>query len=58
MTNGSDDCMAKTGGFVFILNTRYEKELVQNHSTVGVLLIAKKKKSSLSNSYVYSHCQP
>ena len=42
MTNGSDDCMAKTEGFVFLLNTDSEKELIKNHSTVGVLLTAKK----------------
>lgn len=34
--------MAKTEEFVFILNTLSEKELIKNHSTVGVLLTAKK----------------
>lgn len=42
MTNGSDDCMAKTEGFAFILNTHSAKELIKKHSTVGVLLTAKK----------------
>lgn len=42
MTNGRDDCMANTEGFVFILNMYSEKGLINSHSSVGVLLTAKK----------------
>lgn len=42
MANSRDDCMAMTEGFVFILNVCSEKGLIKNHSTVWVLLTAKK----------------